>query len=49
MQYPVTLVLLHCYKRQQAGGVADYETIETLSNELTIAEDVTVLGQLKPL
>jgi len=41
MQFPVTLVLLHCYKRQQAGGVADYETIETLSNELNIAEDVT--------
>ena len=42
MQYPVTLALLHCHKRQQVGGVADYETIETLTNELSVAEDVTV-------
>eukprot|EP01035_Chromulina_nebulosa_P033766 gene33766-45218_t len=41
MQYPVTLALLHCHRRQQANGIADYETIETLSNELAVAEDVT--------
>jgi hypothetical protein len=46
MQYPVTLALLHCHRRQQANGIADYETIETLSNELAVAEDVTVRFQV---
>lgn len=49
MQYPVTLALLHCHRRQQANGVADYETIETLSNELAVAEDVTVCSHFNSL
>ena len=49
MQYPVTLALLHCHQRQQANGIADYETIETLSNELAVAEDVTVCSHFNSL
>lgn len=49
MQYPVTLALLHCHRRQQANGIADYETIETLSNELAVAEDVTVCSHFNSL